>query len=106
VAPSSASAIVFAGMSDLRVDSANSQDTRITNAGLRNSDGWMFTPASTIQRRAPFTSAPTTSVANVKASATRNTANDRRRIWRGVRNDTAMMTSSVGARYIACRFTK
>ena len=66
---SSASATVFAGMSGLRADSANSQEVRTTKAGLRNSDGWMLTPASTIQRRAPLTSAPNTSVAAVKRKA-------------------------------------
>ena len=66
----------------------------------------MFTPASTIQRRAPFTSAPITSVAAVIASATMNTTSASRRIERGDRNETAIITISVGARYIACRFTK
>ena len=68
-APSRPSASVLAGISGLRVDSANSQEIRITKAGLRNSDGWMLTPASTIQRRAPFTSAPNTSVARRHADA-------------------------------------
>ena len=36
---------MVAGTSDLRADSANSQAIRITNAGLRNSDGWMLTPS-------------------------------------------------------------
>ena len=93
-------------MSALRVDSANSHAIRITKAGLRNSDGWMLTPASTIQRRAPFTSAPNTSVAAVIASATTNTTSASRRIWRGDRNEAAIITSKVGARYIAWRFTK
>ena len=66
----------------------------------------MFTPASTIQRRAPFTSAPITSVAAVIASATMNTTSASRRIERGDRNETAIITISVGARYIAWRFTK
>src|SRR3984957_6256564 len=59
VAPSTRSANVFAGISGFFADSANSQAIRITKAGLRNSDGWMLTPASPIQRRAPLTSAPT-----------------------------------------------
>ena len=93
-------------MSDLRVDSANSHEIRMTNAGFTNSEGWMLTPASTIQRRAPLISAPITSVAAVMASATMKTASARRRIWRGERNETAIITRKVGARYIACRFTK
>ena len=93
-------------MSDLRVDSANSQEIRITKAGLTNSDGWMLTPASTIQRRAPFTSAPNTSVAAVRARQTMKTTSARRRIWRGDRNETAIITRKAGARYIACRLTK
>jgi len=100
------SASVFAGMSALRVDSANSQEIRITKAGLTNSEGWMLTPASTIQRRAPFTSAPITSVAAVIASAMMNTTSASLRIERGDMNETAIITTSVGARYIAWRFTK
>ena len=56
--------------------SANSQAIRITKAGFRNSDGWMLTPASTIQRRAPFTSAPKTSVAAISARLTMKTTSD------------------------------
>ena len=55
----------------------------MTKAGFTNSDGWMFTPASTIQRRAPFTSAPYTSVAAVIARQTMKTTSERRLIWRG-----------------------
>jgi hypothetical protein len=79
-AESSASANVFAGMSALRVDSANSHEIRITNAGFTNSEGWILIPASTIQRRAPFTSAPNTSVAAVSPRNTMNTTSDTRRI--------------------------
>ena len=63
-------------------------------------------PASTIQRRAPFTSAPNTSVAAVRPRKTMKTTSDTRRIWRGVRNEIAIITRKAGARYIACRFTK
>ena len=59
---SSPSAMVLAGISGRRADSPNSQAIRITKAGLRNSDGWMLTPSRTIQRRAPLTSAPKSSV--------------------------------------------
>ena len=74
-------------------NSANSQEIRITNAGLTNSEGWMLTPASTIQRRAPFTSAPITSVAAVIASADDEDRQARGGgSERGDRNETAIIT--------------
>ena len=91
----------IAGMSDLRVDSANSHEMRITKAGLTNSEGWMLMPASTIQRRAPFTSAPNTSVAAVSPRHTMKTTSAVRLIWRGARNEVAIITTSDGARNIA-----
>ena len=57
-------------MSVRRPPSENAQAARITKAGLRNSDGWIATPASEIQRRAPFTSAPKSSVATTSAMPT------------------------------------
>src|SRR6478672_7326181 len=50
---SSASAMVLAGISGRRADSPNSQATRMTKAGLRNSEGCTLTPRRTIQRREP-----------------------------------------------------
>ena len=52
------SATVFAGMSGRLLDSPNNQAIRITNAGFKNSDGWILTPRITSQRRAPLISAP------------------------------------------------
>ena len=46
------------GMSGWRLCSAKSQAQMMTKAGLRNSDGWIESPASDTQRRAPFTSTP------------------------------------------------
>ena len=103
---SSASAMVLAGISGRRALSANSHEIRTTNAGLRNSEGWMLTPASTIQRRAPLTSAPKNSVAATSARLTTNTTIAVRRICRGDRNDVPMSTTNAGARYIMWRLTK
>ena len=103
---SSSSENVVAGISGLRAVSANSQDVRITKDGLRNSDGWMLTPARTIQRRAPFTSAPTNSVATTSAKLTMKTTRASLRIWRGDRNDIASMTAIAGTRYSTWRWTK
>ncbi len=66
----------------------------------------MLTPASTIQRRAPFTSAPTNSVATTIAKLTMNTMRATRRIWRGDRNDVAIMMKTDGTRYMTWRSTK
>ena len=70
----------------------------MTNAGFRNSDGWTFMPKMTSQRRAPLMSAPKCGVAATKIRLTTNTTIDSRRIWRGVRNDTASSTATVGKR--------
>ena len=71
---------MLAGISGRRALSANSHEIRITKAGLTNSEGWMLTPASTIQRRAPLTSAPKTSVAATSARLTMKTTSAMRRI--------------------------
>ena len=60
---SSASENALAGMSARLADSPNSQATRMTKAGLRNSEGWMLTPNRISQRRAPLISAPKYGVA-------------------------------------------
>ena len=78
-------ATLLAGISGLREDSANSQAMRMTKAGLTNSEGWMLTPRSTIQRRAPFTSAPNCNVAASMMTDTTNTNSASRRTWRGER---------------------
>ena len=74
------SANVFAGISGFLADSANSHAIRITKAGLRNSDGWMLTPMSTIQRRAPLTSAPMKGVSSTIKKLTANTRSAMRRM--------------------------
>ena len=58
----------------------------------------MLMPASTIQRRAPLTSAPTNSVAITMAKLTMKTMRARRRIWRDDRNEVASSTITVGIR--------
>ena len=103
---SSASAMVLAGISGRRADSPNSQAIRITNAGLRNSDGWMLTPRITIQRRAPLTSAPKNSVAATSTRLTTNTTSAMRRMCRGGRNEVASSTATAGIRNSTCRLTK
>ena len=55
---SSSSDSALAGMSGRLADSPNSQATRMTKAGLRNSEGWILTPKMISQRRAPLISAP------------------------------------------------
>ena len=70
---------VVAGTSNLREDSANSQETSTTKEGLRNSEGWMLTPASTIQRRAPLISTPTKRVATTIAALMMKTTSATRR---------------------------
>ena len=62
---SSASAIEVAGISGRRVDSANSHAATTTKAGLADSEAWILTPISVIQRREPLTSGPTSSVATI-----------------------------------------
>ena len=96
--PSSASAMVLAGMSGLRADSANSQAIRITKAGLTNSDGWMLTPSSTIQRRAPLISVPNTSVPASSTMLTANTTSASRRIWCGDSSEVPSMMAIAGSR--------
>ena len=61
--------MVLAGMSGRVADSPNSQATSTTKAGLRNSDGWMFMPKITSQRRAPLISAPNSGVSATRTEA-------------------------------------
>ena len=70
---SSTSATVLAGISGRLPDSPNSQAIRITKAGFRNSDGWMFMPRITSQRRAPLISAPKYGVAATRTRLTTKT---------------------------------
>ena len=95
---SSASENALAGMSGRLADSPNSQATRMTKAGLRNSDGWMFMPKMTSQRRAPLISAPKYGVTATSTRLTKKTMSASRRIWRGLRNETPSMMATVGNR--------
>ena len=70
----------------------------MTKAGLRNSDGWMFMPKMTSQRRAPLISGPNIGVAATMIRLTVNTTTASRRIWRGSRNDTPSRMAMVGIR--------
>ena len=90
--------IVLAGMSARLADSPNSQATRMTKAGFRNSDGWMLTPNTISQRRAPLISSPNTGVSATITKLTAKTITASRRIWRGLRNDTASITAMAGTR--------
>ena len=56
----------------------------------------MLTPRSTIQRRAPLTSAPTNRVATTSAKLTMKTMRAMRRSWRGGSNEVAIRTASAG----------
>ena len=58
----------------------------------------MLTPISVIQRREPFTSGPINSVATIRATLTANTISAVRRIWRGDRKDTPIITTKDGSR--------
>ncbi len=100
------SASVFAGTSAFLPDSANSQAMRMTKAGFRNSDGWRLMPNSTIQRRAPFTSAPKKSVATTSTKLAANTSSATRRIVRGDMNEVTIITAIAGTRYTTWRLTK
>src|SRR4029077_20100222 len=102
----STSAIEVAGISGRFVDSANSQAAITTKAGLADSEAWMLTPTSVIQRREPFTSGPSKSVATISAMLTANTNSAVRRIWRGDRKETAISTMKDGSRNITCRLKK
>ena len=86
------------GISGRRVLSANAQAESTTKAGLRNSDGWMLMPIRFIQRRAPFTSAPTTNVAHTSARLMKKTIIAVRRTCFGVRSDVAASTTRAGRR--------
>ena len=96
----------FAGMSGRFEDSPNSQATRMTKAGLRNSDGWMLTPRMISQRLAPLISAPNTGVSATRIRLTMKTRSESLRIWCGLRKETPMRTISVGTRNRMCRLTK
>ena len=103
---SSTSAIEVAGISGRRVDSANSHAASTTKAGLADSDAWMLTPISVIQRREPLTSGPISSVATISAIETANTISAVRRICRGDRNDTPIITMKDGSRNSTWRLKK
>ena len=90
--------MVLAGMSGRLADSPNSQATTTTKAGFKNSDGWMFTPKITSQRRAPLISAPKTGVNATRMRLAKNTMTASRLIWRGLRKDTLSSTAMVGKR--------
>ena len=96
-------AIDVAGISGRLVDSANSHAAITTKAGLADSEAWMLTPSSVIQRRDPFTSAPNASVATIRMIETTNTSSARRRICLGDRNDTPISTMKDGSRNSTCR---
>ena len=103
---SSTSDMALAGISGRLADSPNSQATRMTKDGLRNSDGWILTPKSTSQRRAPLISWPKIGVAATMIRLTMNTISDSRRICCGVRNDTPSRMAMVGNRKNIWRLTK
>ena len=98
VANSSTIANALAGTSGLLANSANSQAVRMTNAGLRNSEGWMLTPRMISQRRAPLISAPKNSVPITIAKLTAKTISATRRIWRGESSDVPSITATAGIR--------
>ena len=95
---SNASEKAFAGMSGRLADSPNSQATMMTKAGLRNSDGWMLTPSSTSQRRAPLISGPKYGVAATMIRLTANTSSEAGGSGAGLRNDTPSITAMAGRR--------
>ena len=66
----------------------------------------MLTPISVIQRRAPLTSGPNSSVATISTMLTANTISAVRRICRGDRNDTAIITMNDGSRNSTWRLKK
>ncbi len=103
---SSTSAIEVAGISGRRVDSANSHAASTTKAGLADSEAWMLTPISVIQRREPLTSGPISSVATISTMLTANTISAVRRICRGDRNDTPISTMKDGSRNSTWRLKK
>ena len=92
------SAIVVAGISGRLVNSANSHAAITTKAGFADSEAWIFTPISVIQRREPLTSGPNSSVATIRMMLTANTSSAVRRICRGDRNETPISTISAGSR--------
>ena len=97
---------MLAGMSGRLADSPNSQAIRITNAGFKNSDGCTFMPNSTSQRRAPLISAPNIGVSATMTTLTAKTTMASRRIWRGLRKETASITATAGTRSRMWRLTK
>ena len=98
--------MVLAGISGRLANSPNSQAIRITKAGLKNSDGWMFMPKITSQRRAPLISAPKYGVTATSARLTTKTMIETWRISRGDRNDVAISTPAAGMRNSTWRLTK
>src|SRR4051812_39274464 len=99
-------AIEVAGISGRLVDSANSHAAITTKAGLADSEAWMLTPSSVIQRREPFTSGPNASVTTIKMIETANTNSALRRIAFGDMNDTAISTMNDGSRNMTWRLKK
>ena len=85
-----------------RPPSVKAQAARTTNAGLMNSDGWR----PKIQRRAPLTSAPNMSARMMSANERMNATSAARRMWRGDRNEVAIISAAVGTSISACRSTK
>ena len=94
------------GISVRRAFSANSQATTTTKAGFMNSEGCSEMPARLIQRREPFTSTPTKSVASISTIETMSTISAVRRAWRGLRKEVAIMTISAGGKKARWRLTK
>ena len=103
---SSVSAIEVAGISGLRADSEKSHAANTTKAGFADSEAWMLTPRIVIQRFAPLTSGPSTSVATISTMLSPNTISAERRIWRGDRNDTPTITTIDGNRNNTWRWKK
>ena len=102
----STSAIEVAGISGRFADFANSHAAITTKAGLADSDAWILTPISVIQRREPLTSGPISSVATISAMLTANTISAVRLICRGDRNDTPISTMKDGSRNSTWRLKK
>ncbi len=66
----------------------------------------MLTPIRVIQRREPLTSGPSSSVATISTIETANTISAVRRICRGDRNDTPIITMKDGSRNSTWRLKK
>src|SRR5262249_34704084 len=86
--------------------SANSHAATTTKAGFADSEAWMLTPSSVIQRREPFTSGPIASVTTIRMTLTAKMISAERRIARGDRKETPISTMKDGPRNITCRLKK